>query len=101
MTKEIKSDTWIWVIVQNPGANEQFLGQHDEETNVSFIPAFHQKEDAQQCLIQLTTEKKKKYEAQAICFEELAKDAAQNDFMIFMLDQDGKILEKIKPKRKN
>ena len=98
MTKEIKSDTWIWVIVQNPGANEQFLGQHDEKTNVSFIPAFHQKDVAQQCLLQLTTEKKKKYEVQAIFFKELAKDAAKNDFMIFMLDEDGKILEKIKPK---
>ena len=98
MIKEIKSDTWIWVIVQNPGANEHFLGQHDEEENMSFIPAFHQKEEAQQCLLQLATDKKKKYEVQAIFFEELSKDAARNDFMIFILDGDGKILEKIKPK---
>ncbi len=31
MAQEIKSDTWIWVIVQDPGANEQFLGQLDED----------------------------------------------------------------------
>jgi len=97
MDKEIKSDTWIWVVVQNPGADEQFLGQLDEEKNESFIPAFYDKEDAQQCLIQMKTEKANKYEVQAICFDELAKDAAKNNFMIFMLTGDGEIIKKIAP----
>lgn len=97
MDKEIKSDTWIWVVVQNPGADEQFLGQLDEENNESFIPAFYDKEDAQQCLIQMKTEKTYKYEVQAICFDELAKDAVNNNFMIFMLTGDGKIIKKLAP----
>ena len=97
MNKEIKSDTWIWVGIQDPGTNEQFLGQLDEDKNESYIPAFYQKEDAQQFLMQLKIEKGKKYEVQAICFDELAKDAAKNNFMIFMLTGDGEILKKIKP----
>lgn len=97
MVKEIKSDTWIWVIVQDPGANEQFLGQLDKDERESFIPAFYQKDEAQQCLIQLKTEKGKKYEVQAICYGELAEDAAKNDFMIFMLTGAGEILKKITP----
>ena len=97
MDKEIKSDTWIWVVVQNPGANEQFLGQLDEDKNESFIPAFYNKEDAQQCLIQMKTEKANKYEVQAICFDELAKDAVKNNFMIFMLTGDGEIIKKLTP----
>ena len=40
MTDKLKEDTWIWVIVQDPSGNEQFLGQHDDEKDVSFIPAF-------------------------------------------------------------
>ena len=64
---------------------------------LSFIPAFYEKDNAQQCLIQLITEKGKKYEAQAILFEELAKDAAQHGFSIFMLNADGEILEEIAP----
>ena len=95
MREELKSDSWIWVVVQEPGVNEQFLGQIDESNNEAFIPAFHQKEDAQQCLIKLQTEKGKKYEVQAICYGELAKDAAKNDFMIFMLGANGEILEKL------
>jgi len=97
MRKEIKPDTWIWVIVQNPGANEQFLGQHYEDQNVSFIPAFFEKEDAQQCLIHMATNKEDKYEVQALFFKELAEDAGKHDFMVYMLNADGEILEKIQP----
>ncbi|CAB1057752.1 hypothetical protein D1BOALGB6SA_2507 [Olavius sp. associated proteobacterium Delta 1] len=97
MKKEIRSDTWIWVVVQNPGANEQFLGQEYEDQNVSFIPAFFEKEDAQQCLIHLTTNKGDKHEVQAVLYNELSKAAAENEFMIFMLNADGEILETIEP----
>jgi len=97
MEKEIKPDTWIWVVVQNPGPQEQFLGQEYADQNVSFIPAFFEKEDAQQCLIHMTTNKGDKYEIQAIYFSELAKNAGEHDFMIFLLNADGEILEKIKP----
>lgn len=97
MKKKLTSDTWVWVVVQNPGADEQFLGQHDQDQDVSFIPAFFEKEEAQQCLIHMATRKGDKYEVQAILFGELAKDAAKSNFMIFMLKGDGKILEKIEP----
>ena len=97
MTNKPKPDAWIWVIVQNPGSDEQFLGQYDDKKDLSFIPAFYEKDDAQQSLIQLITEKGKKYEVQAIFFDELAKDAAQHGFMIFMLNTDGEILEEIAP----
>jgi hypothetical protein len=97
MRKEIKPDTWIWVVVQNPGPNEQLLGQEYEDQSVSFIPAFFEKEDAQQCLIRMSTNKTDKYEAQAVLFKELAQDAGRHGFLIFILNADGDILEKIKP----
>jgi len=97
MKKELKPDTWVWVVVQNPGPQEQFLGQEYQDQNVSFIPAFFKKEDAQQCLIQMTTQKGNKYEAQAVLYNELVKTAVKHDFMIFILNSDGEILEKIKP----
>jgi hypothetical protein len=93
----IKADTWVWVVVQDPGGDEQFFGQLDKEKNISFIPAFYQKEDAQQCFTQMYRQKGKKYEIQAIFYDELAKDAARNGFMIFILSADGEILQKIIP----
>ena len=43
MNNEQVEDQWVWVVVQDPGEKEQFLGQHNEQENVSFIPAFHSK----------------------------------------------------------
>jgi pimeloyl-CoA synthetase len=92
-----KKDQWVWVVVQSPGGKEHFLGQHDKQQNISFIPAFHSKEDAQQCFVKLVRHKGHKYEVQAILYEQLAKDAAANGFMIFLLNENGEVLEKIKP----
>jgi hypothetical protein len=97
MHNELNADTWIWVVVQDAGGNEQFVGQHNEETNVSFIPAFYQKEDAEQCLIRIARQKGKTYEVQAVLFENLSQDASKNGFNIFMLSAEGDILKKITP----
>ena len=97
MTNSVKDDTWVWVVVQDPGGNEQFLGQLDEESNISFIPAFFKKEDAEQCFLQLHRQKGQKYEIQAIFLDELSKDVSKHGFLIFMLNAEGQILEKITP----
>lgn len=101
MTTSINADTWVWVVVQNPGGDEKFLGQLDEKNKISFIPAFYQKADAQQCFLQMHRQKGKKYEIQAIFFDELAKDAAKHGFRIFMLNEDGKVLEEIEPQKES
>jgi hypothetical protein len=97
MQKMNDEDQWVWVVVQDPGGNEQFLGQHDEQDDISFIPAFADKEAAQQGLLSLIREPGHKYEAQAVLREELIKDAAAAGFVVFLLTENGKIIEKIKP----
>jgi hypothetical protein len=95
--KNEQADQWVWVVVQNPGDREQFLGQYDKQEDISFIPTFNSKEDAQQGFLSMAREKGSKYEVQAIIYEELAKAAAAGDFMIFLLNENGEVLEKIKP----
>ena len=90
-------DQWVWVVVQDPGGNEQFLGQHDQKMDISFIPAFINKEAAQQCFLNLTRQPGLKYEVQAILREELLKDAAAGGFMVFLFAENGEMLKKIKP----
>lgn len=97
MEKVEDGDQWVWVVVQDPGEEEQFLGQHDKEENISFIPAFRSKDDALQCFMNMAREKGRKYEVQAVLYEALSKDAAAGGFMIFLLNANGEILEKIKP----
>ena len=95
MGKLVEKDQWVWVVVQDPGGNEQFLGQHDQEKNESFIPTFLEKEEAQQGFTLMTIEKGHKYEVQAILFEDLSRRAAENEFMIFILNGSGEVLGKI------
>jgi hypothetical protein len=91
----IDGSDWVWVIVLNPGGQEQFLGQHDQENNVSFIPTFLEKEDAVEGAKQLVQEGGPSYEVQAIRYQELTRHAADHGFVIFLLDKTGRVLEKM------
>jgi len=91
----IEANTWLYVAVQKNGPGEQIVGQSDPEHDIAFIPAFLSKESAQQAMFHLHLEKKKKYEVQAIIYEDLARHAMEGGFMIFVLDDDGKILERL------
>ena len=97
MSKLVKDDDWVWVVVQDPEGNEQFLGQYDEDKKESFIPVFLEKEEAQKGLGYLSCERGHKYEIQAIVFDDLRKRIQQHGFLLFILDGSGALLEKIEP----
>ena len=91
----IEANTWLYVAIQKTGPIEQIVGQTDKAHDISFIPAFLNKEAAQQAMFHLKLEKKKKYEVQAIIYEDLAHHATENGFLIFVLDEDGKVLKRL------
>jgi len=97
MAGQPEKDSWVFVAVENPGANENFVGLADARSGISYIPTFLTKDEAQACFINMPREAGKKYEIQAVIFEDLAQDAAVNGFLIFILNSDGKILNKIDP----
>ncbi|MFC1863628.1 hypothetical protein ACFL1Z_06710 [Thermodesulfobacteriota bacterium] len=97
MSKLIKGDQWVWVIVQDPGKDEKFLGQYDEEKCISFIPTFLEKEGAQRSLARLKTDGNSLYEPQAVLYEELLNHSKEHGFILFILNGHGEILEKIGP----
>jgi len=94
MDMEINDATWVWVIVQEPERKAQYAGQFDRETGISYIPVFLQKDDALQCVTRIVPEKNIAREVQAVCFGDLARDAAQNGFAVFVLNTEGRILAK-------
>ncbi len=93
MNSIVKEDQWVWVIVQDPEGNEQFLGQRDESKGISFIPVFLEKDDAMQCLGRMAREKGKKYEIQAILSEDILENASENGFSVYLLNSEGEPLE--------
>jgi hypothetical protein len=97
MADQPKNSDWVYVAVENPGGREAYVAYKDEASGISYIPVFYKKEAAQSCFINLPRERGKKYEIQAVMFDLLARDAAANTFLIFMLDVEGRVLLKIDP----
>ena len=97
MNIKIKDEQWVYVVVQNPDGSEKIVGQYDQELNLSYIPVFIEKETAQMAYGRLTLEKDSKYEIQAILYEDAVKHATENKCLIFILNTDGGILDKIQP----
>jgi hypothetical protein len=97
MRNKITKDQWVWILVQEPGLNEKFLGHHDPESDESYIPTFLDKEDALKCFNIVTKKDNRNYETQAILFEDLCSQAADNGFKLYVLDGAGEIIEKIEP----
>ena len=93
----IDKEEWVFVVIQNPGVNEHIAGMNDQETEVDFIPTFKKKEEAAECFINMPRESGNKYEVQSIIFEDLKSYAAENNFLIFFLNKQGKILDRVKP----
>lgn len=95
MSSSLKEDQWVYVVIQDPGRNEQYLGQHETEQDISFIPVFLQKDDAFMCMNLLVRDKTKKYEIQAVMVDDLKTHAAAGGFMVYVLNNEGGIVEKI------
>lgn len=95
MSQLIKEHQWIYVVVQDPEKETQYLGQYEPDTDIAFIPVFIEKEDALMCLNLLVKDNRRKYEIQAVMFEELAEQARSGGFQLYVLANDGAIREKI------
>lgn len=91
----VQASTWLYVAIQKIGNADQIVGQIDTEHDVSYIPAFLSKEAAQQAMFHLHLEKKGKYELQAIIYEDLAQHAIEGGFLIFVLDEEGSVVERL------
>ena len=91
------TDIWYYIIVQNPDMpHSEILGYTDKNTGATFIPAFKSKEIAQQCFMIIPKDvMKEKYEAQAIILEDLVFHAKETNHEVLLMDDKGKILEKI------
>lgn len=94
MTLNIDANAWVYILVQNPGADERIVGQEDTQNDISFIPMFMDRDSANAGVVHIPKEKGKKYEIQAIIFEDLEKYAAENKFILFVIDDEGKVIDK-------
>ena len=93
--KKIDASTWLFVLVQDPEGAAQIVGQEDIERNLAFVPAFLDRDDAQQGALSLPRPKGIKIEIQAIIFEDLSGYATRKQLAILVLDGQGKVLQQL------
>jgi hypothetical protein len=97
MTKSISATSWVYVLVQNPGGDEQIVGQRDTKSDIAFIPMFIDKDSAMQGVVHMVKEKGKRFEVQAIIYEDLAGYASRGGFILMILDGQGQVIDKLTP----
>ncbi|BDD88291.1 hypothetical protein [Desulfofustis limnaeus] len=93
MAEQKHSEGWVWVIVSDKADGGHYLGLHNEENDMDFIPAFVSREAASDCFLSLPRQPGGKYEIQAIHLDELTVDAGKNGFAVALVDGDGRIVD--------
>ncbi len=94
---KINPTDWVYVLIQNPGADERMVGQHDAQTGLSYVPVFMDKDTAMQGVVHIAKEKYNKYEIQAIIFEDVCHFATREKFELFFIDAEGNVLDRWEP----
>ncbi len=91
----MEPDQWVWVVVQDPGKEEQFLGQMDEHNQLSFVPAFLDKQAAESGMRRLALRPGHDYEVQAIQVGDLLQRVREHGFGVLLLSARGEVLQEI------
>jgi len=94
MEEKANVEGWVYAVVCTQEDDNHFLGLHNDEKGIDFIPVFESKDAANDCFLQLPREKGKKYEVQAVHIEELYADAEKNGFSVAMFDGEGTVVDK-------
>ena len=94
MADKANAKGWVYAVVCTQENNNHFLGLHNDEKDIDFIPVFESREAANDCFLQLPREKGKTYEVQAVHIEELYEDAEKNGFSVALFDGEGTVVKK-------
>lgn len=88
---------WFYIVVKNPGtSNEEYMGFKHDETDKTFIPAFATREEAQQCFLMMPKDVMHyKYEVQAVILQDLVSMASSKGFHVFLMDDRGRIKQRL------
>ena len=97
MTDEQKGPGWVWVVIETEGQEERMSALENPEKGIKFIPVFAAQEDGVVGLRKFPVRPGVKLEVQAMQLANVAREAREYGFEIFILDYEGKVLERLSP----
>ncbi len=96
-TRPANAENWVYVLVQDPDAEAQILGQQETKTGLAYVPVFRDKDAALALAPHLVKPLGHRYEVQAIMYDDLASYARGNGFWLFFVDDQGKVIDRKAP----
>ncbi|MBW2059930.1 MAG: hypothetical protein JRI95_00040 [Deltaproteobacteria bacterium] len=97
MSETTELPEWLWIVIEKDGELERLFGQHEQEKDVFFVPAFNSQEDGQACLQYLQKMPERKYEIHAMRSAEVINTIEPYNYQLFILDSHGQVLESLAP----
>jgi len=92
MSKESNQPDWLHVIVCSRDEQEYYMGLHDNNSGVDFVPVFESREDADSCLQSFGKNPGIGYHVTAVLTAEIVKQCSDRNYLIALVDQNGAII---------
>ncbi len=83
---------WLHVIVCSRDEQEYYMGLHDSNSDVDFVPVFQSREDADICLQSFSRKPGIGYQVMAVLTAEIIKNCSDRNYLVALVDQRGTIL---------
>jgi len=94
MNKKINRADYAWVITESQDGGDIFVGL-GRENGRSFIPVTRTREEGQALLSKLPAGQSGQRQVEAIHKSRILDQAAQQGFAVYLVDEAGKVLEKL------
>lgn len=97
MTNQINEEDYLWIIVDDPkkvSEEETFLGLSDDEGR-QFIPVTRERAEGEVLMKMLPPPVEAVRTVEAIHREQLLTEAQEQNFSVYIVDSQGKVLEQL------
>ena len=94
MEPKVDPKDYVWVVVDITGAEENFVGLSND-AGEQFIPVCASKEQAEALMAKIPGGEERKRQVEAIHKTQILKEASENSFEVFLVDQSGALLGRL------
>ena len=94
MESKVDTKDYVWVVVDITNNDENFVGLTNE-AGEQFIPVCASKEQAEALMKQIPGGEGRDRQVEAIHKDLILKEASENSFEVFLVDQSGALLGRL------
>ena len=102
MSKQKQDKNYVWVIVETVGQEDNFVGLNDTQSGETFIPVTADRDHALMLVGRLPAGPQgATRQVEAIHKDRLMEMAGAEGFAVYLVDQEGRLLQRLDPVKAN